>query len=111
MDSEFRKFVRGCLIYGITGYTDTTTERKGGLVGNNIPPSPEEFKKQLTDRVEYSKLDDWDIDKAEADQLIDLAMNKYIQYYAGWVNVPLAGDAAPATIAWQKAARAAGAKA
>lgn len=107
--SEFKKFVQGALDYGITSYEDTTTERKGGLVGNDVPPSPAEFHKQLTDREEYSTLNDWSLDKNEADSMIAFADNKYIQHYASWVNTPLAFDAHPNLVAWQKAARAAAA--
>jgi hypothetical protein len=108
MNTDFRNFVSITLRSNIEPYKRLQGDKAGDPLGGKTPPqTPEEFRKQLTDRVEVSALNDWDLDKLEAEGLVELACNKYVQYYAGWVNGPLQGDAPQVVRDWQAAARAA----
>ena len=103
MNQDFRNFVQGQLTSCIAPHT--RPEGAPGLGDNTVPFTPAEFHQTLADRKEVSSLNGWDLDKAEAEDLIALADKIYQSYYADWVSTPLYADAPPAVVAWQKAAR------
>lgn len=102
MNSDFRNFVQGQLNSCIAPFTRPDGP---GLSGNTVPFTPEEFHTTLTDRVDVSAFNGWDLDKGEAEDLIVEADKIYQSYYAEWVSTPLYADAPANVVKWQADAR------
>jgi hypothetical protein len=106
MDSHFKISVQQLLTENIAPFVATEDGgRKGGLVGNEVPWTPERFEEQLRAEAAPYKVDGWMLDAIEQEDVIADALIIYNRYYAGWVKVDLAGDAPPNVRAWQAEAR------
>jgi hypothetical protein len=106
MDPQFRSIVQQYLTSYIAPSTATAgSGREGGFSGNTPPITPTVFNERLRQETVAFKPNGWMLDAQEQEDLLALADKIYSSYYADWTTIPLAGDAPPEVVAWQKAAR------
>ncbi len=108
MDSHFRTSVQMLLRESIEPFlTPAGNNRPQGSLSGNVPPKTiEQFNQMLRDEAAPYRIDVWDLDQIELEDLIANANRLYGRVYGPWVTFDLAPDAPPAVVAWQKEARA-----
>ena len=75
----------------------------GGRYAGDIPPiTPEVFRSRIEGDIASFKPNSWELDSLEYATLVDQAMVLYMVAYGGWSTIPLATDATPEVVAWQK---------
>jgi hypothetical protein len=107
MNTQFRNIVQQYLTSYIAPSTAPAgSGREGGYVGNDAPITPDVFLGRLREETNAFKANFWELDAVEMADLLAKADHIYRdQAYANWASIPLAGDAPPAVVAWQKEAR------
>lgn len=109
MDPQFKIYAQQQLdaevgaqtIYGqwVNGFYQSSG-RDGGFTGNVPPKTPTQFHDVVAAETAQFKPDSWSLDEPEALAILAETDKLYVKAYAKWGQVPLAGDAPPAVVAW-----------
>lgn len=92
----------------LNSYCAPRTRTDGGYAGASAPDTTVQFRARLEDNLSSFKPNNWSLDAVAKITLIDQGSLAYKNTYAGWVNLPLAGDAPAEVQAWQAEAKATG---